>query len=83
MLAQLTLAMGPRTVVAVLGADFEWRCDDLLTQTYLNSCHGPLKEDSPAAGPVGYEQAQRATAAVQAAGWDVSLYMPALNQNAA
>ena len=83
MLAQLTLAMGPRTVVAVLGKNFEWRSDDLLTQTYLNSCHGPVPDESPSPGPLGYQQVQRAAAAVREAGWDASVYMPALNQSAA
>ncbi|HOA74319.1 MAG TPA: hypothetical protein PL151_16515 [Phycisphaerae bacterium] len=83
MIARLTLTMGPRTVVALLGEDLKWRCEDLLTQSYLNACHGPPEEDTLSMGPVGYHQAVRASRAVQEAGWDVTLYMPALNQSAA
>lgn len=82
MLARLTLTMGPRTVVALLGDDLMWRSEDLLTQSYLNSCYGPA-EDTLSIGPAGYQQATRAARAVESAGWDVNLYMPELNQSAA
>ncbi|HOQ88399.1 MAG TPA: hypothetical protein PLQ89_22070, partial [Phycisphaerae bacterium] len=61
MIARLTLTMGPRTVVALLGEDLKWRCEDLLTQSYLNACHGPPEEDTLSMGPVGYHQAVRAS----------------------
>lgn len=83
MLARLTMTMGPRTVVALLGDDLMWRCEDLLTQSYLNSCHGPSEETTLSMGPTGYGQAKQAARGVQEAGWDVDLYMSALNQNAA
>lgn len=83
MLARLTLTMGPRTVVALLGADLLWRSEDLLTQSYLNSCYGPSEDVSGSAAPVGYQQATRAAKAVENAGWDVDLYLPELNQSAA
>ncbi len=82
MLARLTLTMGPRTVVAVLGDDLKWRSEDLLTQSYLNDCHGP-KEGSLEVGPPGYQQAMRASKAIEQVGWDVNLYAPGLNQSAA
>jgi hypothetical protein len=75
--------MGPRTVVALLGEDLMWRSEDLLTQTYLNSCHGPLDEGPLSLSPAGHQQATRAAKAVQEAGWEVNVYMPALNQSAA
>lgn len=83
MIARLTLTMGPRTVVALLGDDLMWRCEDLLTQSFLNDCYGPPEDDGDAAQPPGYDQARGAAKAVEAAGWDVNLYIPTLNQNAA
>lgn len=83
MLARLTMTMGPRTVVALLGEDLTWRCEDLLTQSYLNACHGPPDLDTLSLGPIGYGQATRAAQGVQEAGWDVDLHMPELNQHAA
>lgn len=83
MLARLTLTMGPRTVVALLGEDFTWRCEDLLTQSYLNACHGPPDETVMPVGPPGLQQARRAAKGVENAGWEVNLYVPALNQSAA
>ncbi|MBI4579269.1 MAG: hypothetical protein HY718_06175 [Planctomycetes bacterium] len=83
MVARLTLTMGPRTVVALLGDDLTWRCEDLLTQTYLNSCHGPADGGALTIGPRGHQQAARAAKAVEAAGWQVNLYVPELNQSAA
>jgi hypothetical protein len=83
MLARLTLTMGPRTVIALLGEDLKWRSEDLLTQSYLNSCYGPPEEGTLSMGPTGYQQATRAAQAVQAAGWEVNMYMPELNQSAA
>jgi hypothetical protein len=83
MIARLTLTMGPRTVVALLGDDLMWRSEDLLTQSYLNSCYGPPEDDAVCIGPPGYQQATRAAKAVQDAGWDVNAYMPELNQSAA
>lgn len=83
MIARLTLTMGPRTVIALLGEDLKWRCEDLLTQTYLNACHGVPEEDTLSIGPLGYKQAQSAARGVSEAGWDVDLYIPALNQSAA
>jgi len=74
--------MGPRTVVALLGDDLKWRCEDLLTQTYLNACHGP-REEVLTTAPVGHAQARHAAEAVRQAGWDVDLYVPGLNQSAA
>jgi hypothetical protein len=83
MVARLTLTMGPRTVVALLGEDLVWRCEDLLTQSFLNSCYGPPEEGTASLAPVGYQQATRAAKAVENAGWDVNIYMPELNQSAA
>jgi hypothetical protein len=83
MVARLTLTMGPRTVVALLGEDLQWRCEDLLTQTYLNACHGQIEEEKLTLVPQGFRQARRAAEAVQEAGWDVDVYMPELNQSAA
>ncbi len=83
MLARLTLTMGPRTVVALLGDDRNWRCEDLLTQSFLNACYGPTEEAALSLGPTGYQQAARAAKAVEQAGWDVNIYVPALNQSAA
>ena len=83
MLARLTLTMGPRTVVADLAEALKWRSEDLLTQTFLNSCYGPPADDTEQVGPPGYVQATRAAQAVEQAGWVTNLYMPALNQSAA
>jgi hypothetical protein len=77
------MTMGPRTVVALLGEDLMWRCEDLLTQSYLNACHGPPEEETMSIGPAGCGQATRAARGVQHAGWDVDVYMPELNQSAA
>lgn len=83
MVARLTLTMGPRTVVALLGDDFKWRCEDLLTQTYLNACHSRCEPDHLSRVPAGYQQARQAAEAVRQAGWEVDLYIPELNQSAA
>jgi hypothetical protein len=79
----MTLTMGPRTIIALLGDDLKWRSEDLLTQSYLNACYGPPDADQLGVGPVGYQQATRAARAVQEAGWEVNLYMPELNCSAA
>jgi hypothetical protein len=83
MLARLTLTMGPRSVVALLGEDLTWQSEDLLTQSYLNSCYGPPKTPTIEVGPRGYQQATRAAKAVQDAGWNVTLQIASLNQSAA
>jgi len=75
--------MGPRTVVALLGEDMMWRSEDLLTQSYLNSCFGPPVDDTVGMNPPGYQQTLAAAKGVEKAGWDVNIYMPELNQSAA
>lgn len=72
MIAQLTLSMGQRRVVATLEDDFSWQCDDdLLTHSYLNSVFGPDKA-SRMGGPA---LARSAAAAVQEAGWRVEAHI--------
>lgn len=69
MIAQLTLSMGQRRVVATLEDDFSWRCDDdLLTYSYLNGVFGPDK----AARMGGPALVRSAAAAVREAGWSVT-----------
>jgi hypothetical protein len=75
--------MGPRTVVALLGEDRKWRCEDLLTQTYLNSCHGSDQYGDREDNAAIHEQAHKAAKSVEQAGWDVNIYIPGLNQNVA
>jgi len=83
LLATLKLTMGPRTVIAELDDKLIWHSEDLLTQTYLNACHGPPEPGTLSMGPVGYQQVTKAARAVEDAGWDVNLDMPGLNQSAA
>jgi len=83
MVARLTLTMGPRTVVALLRADLKWRCEDLLTQTYLNACFSTACVPDGDTAPPGFRQAMLAAKAVEQAGWDVHLHVPQLNQSAA
>ena len=72
MIAQLTLSMGQRRVVATLEDDFSWRCeDDLLTHSYLNAVFGPEK----AAKMGGPTLVRSAAAAVQEAGWSVETHI--------
>jgi len=83
MIAKMTLTMGPRRVVAELADDFTWRCDDLLTQTYLNECHGPVPEQPSSETVAGGQQARKAAEAVESAGWSVDLCLVKLQQDAA
>jgi hypothetical protein len=83
MIAQLTLTMGGRLVVATLTDAFEWDCDDLLIKTFLDTRHGRISASTPAGGKPGVREARSAAEAAERAGWNVEIWFANAEQDAA
>ncbi len=83
MIAQLTLTMGGRQVVATLTDGFEWDCEDLLIKTFLDARHGRSAAATPAGGKPGVREARAAAESAERAGWTVDLWLADAEQDAA
>jgi len=84
MIARLTLKMDQRRVIATLEDDLRWRCDDRVTEAFLNAAYGP--GHVPPENDVNrstHPQVYPAAHAVERAGWNVEVWFARAEQDAA
>ena len=83
MIATLTMTMGQRQVVATLEEYCQWRCEDRLTESFLNAVYGPDAEQPTGVSRTGQQLTCSAARAVEQGGWSVEVWFAEAEQDAA